>query len=111
MYEQKGCIAFIDAPENRSEKFSKRTFGIEIEGHEFQQPMHFDCANEKMELLNSLKPGDTIKVGFSIQCRSWQSPEGKMLRFTSLRAHVIEKLDVLQTGNQGNVPPFIEEQN
>ncbi|MGP8216910.1 MAG: DUF3127 domain-containing protein [Bacteroidia bacterium] len=88
MYEINGRITFMDAIEKRSETFAKRLIGVEVN----QQPMHFECINEKMVKLNDCAVGDTVRITFTIHCSTWVARDGKNVRFTSLRPLTIEKL-------------------
>jgi hypothetical protein len=108
MYKEKGIIAFIDEPEKIKETFSKRTFGIEVEGNQYQQPMHFDCVNSRIEQLKDVKVGDYVSVTFTIHCNSAIGGENKKLRYTSLRAGIIEKLPFAKI--EDAMAPFKQEE-
>lgn len=52
--------------------FNKREFVLTVEDGKFPQEIKFECVKEKVELLNGVKPGDRLKVGFDIRGREWK---------------------------------------
>lgn len=70
-----------------SEKFSKREFVVEIaDNPKYPQPVMFQLTGDRVTQLDDFRPGDKIKIDFSLRGRKWTSPKGEERYFNSLDA-------------------------
>jgi len=80
-----------------SEKFKKREFVIEKTetngGRDFTEQIKFQVVQDKCDLLDNHKVGDTVAVSFNVKGRSWTNAEGKVAYFNNLDAWRIVKPD------------------
>jgi hypothetical protein len=83
-----GRVAFIDEEEKRSETFTKCVFGIETEDG---KEIYFTAFNSRIEALKGLKAGQLVRIGYSINCRTFEKDD-KKTRYTSLLLITLEKL-------------------
>ncbi len=78
-----------------SDKFRKREFILEIKetgnnGFEFIEYIKFQLTQDRCMLIDSLTPGDELKVTFNLRGRKWEK-DGTVTYFTNLEAWKIEK--------------------
>ncbi|AQW91296.1 DUF3127 domain-containing protein [Elizabethkingia anophelis] len=59
---------------------------------QYPQPISIEFLSDKIDLLNSVKEGDKVKVGINIRGREWQSPDGNIAYFNSIAGWRIEKV-------------------
>ena len=87
-----GTIKEIFEVQTFANDFKKREFLLTTENDKYPQNIIFGCLKDKIELLESIKAGDTVKVHFDISCREWNEKY-----FVNLNAWKIE--------NQSNSTP------
>lgn len=81
---------------------------------QYPQPIAIEFVSDKIELLNNLKEGESVKVGINIRGREWTNPQGEVKYFNSITGWRLEKVngDTPQ-GNFTEKPqaenPFAEE--
>lgn len=83
-FEVEGVLHKIFETEKKSEKFQARDFVIEVPG-QYPQLIKFQLTQDRCEIIDRNKEGDTIKVFFDLRGREW---EGRF--FTNLNAWKIE---------------------
>ncbi|MDV3568170.1 hypothetical protein CMU71_14855 [Elizabethkingia anophelis] len=59
---------------------------------QYPQPILIEFLSDKIDLLNSIKEGDKVKVGINIRGREWQAPDGKVAYFNSITGWRVEKV-------------------
>ena len=74
-----------------SEKFSKRHFVVET-SDTYPQTIELQLKQDKCSLLDGINLGDELAVSINIEGRSWQSPQGEVKYFNTLRAWKIDRL-------------------
>lgn len=82
-----GTIKAIFEVQTFANDFKKKEFLLTTDSDKYPQDILFGCLKDRIELLNSLKAGDSVKVFFDIACREWN---GK--HFVNLNAWKIETL-------------------
>ncbi|WP_269524423.1 DUF3127 domain-containing protein [Coraliomargarita parva] len=70
-YELSGTVKEIFDEQTFASGFNKREFVVTNEADKFPQDIKFECLKDKVELVNKLKKGDSVKVSFDINGREW----------------------------------------
>ena len=103
MHTIKGTIKTIGKLEKVSAKFSKRTLVIEELKKDYPQLLAVEFTNDKIDMLNGFRDGDSVEVSINIMSKEWQ---GKY--FTNLKAWKITKGEEVSSTNQNpdrdNIP-------
>jgi hypothetical protein len=86
-HQQKGTIHKIFNTEQVTDKFKKRLFVLSIESGPYTEYAPFEFAQDRVDMLDNYKEGDSVTVHFDIKGREWK---GKF--FCNLRAWKIEKV-------------------
>lgn len=86
-----------------TDRFRKREFVIEYSesagSSEFVENIKFQLTQDRCDLIDSLQPGDEVKINFNIKGRRWEK-DGKVSYFNNLEAWKIES-----QGAPAEVPP------
>lgn len=99
MYELSGTVKDIFEEQTFGSGFNKREFVVTTDADKYPQDIKFECVKDKVELVNKLKKGDKVKVGFDLRGREWQ---GKY--FVNLNAWKIDYGAADQASDEP--PPF-----
>jgi len=70
-FDISGTIKEIFEVQTFANDFKKREFLLTTENEKYPQNIIFGCLKDKIELLESVKAGDTVTVHFDISCREW----------------------------------------
>lgn len=82
-----GMVHTIGSEQIVSEKFKKRELIIEAISGKYTQHILLQLTNDKCDLLNNLKIGDSVEVGVNIRGRLWNDPKTGLTRcFNTLEA-------------------------
>lgn len=81
-----GEIKMLNDTVQVSDKFKKREFVVVDKSSQYPQSILFQATQDKCDLLNNFKVGDTISVYFNIRGREWTNPQGEVKYFNSLDA-------------------------
>lgn len=87
--QHEGALIVLKDAEKISEKFTKREFVIE-DSSQYPQKVSFQLTQDKCDLLDVFKLGDSVKVNFNLRGRDWKSPQGEIRYFNTLEAWKIE---------------------
>ena len=90
MYEITGILKVKKETKQATETFKVREFILTDPSTQYPQHIAFQVTQERCSLLDNFREGDSIKLGFYIKGREWQSKEGEMRYFNSLEAWKIE---------------------
>ena len=91
-FEATGTVHAILETKQFSEKFSKREFIVTIaDNPKYPQLVSFEATKERIDQLNSISVGDTVKIAFNLRGREWKSPAGEVKYYTTLEAWRIDK--------------------
>jgi hypothetical protein len=92
-YTAEGKIYDILNIQNVNEKLRKREFVLEISDGQYPQLVKFELANEKCELIDKFKVGDSVSVRFALRGREWTNPKSEKVYIVNLSAFAIEPSD------------------
>lgn len=70
--------------------FKKRSLIIQTK-EEYPQDISVDFVQAKVDLLDSIKQGDTVTVMINIKGNKWTNPKGETKYFTSIQGWKINK--------------------
>lgn len=90
MSEVIGKIKAIDATQQVSASFKKRQLVVETDSN-FPQFIPIEFKQDKTDLLNSYKVGDSVKVSINLTGREWINPQGEKRYFLGCEGWRIEK--------------------
>jgi hypothetical protein len=100
--ELQGKIKMIDETKTfGSNGFRKREVVVTTE-EQYPQHIMVEFVQDKTDLLNSYKEGDTVKISINLRGREWTNPQGETKYFNSIQGWRIEKLE---TGAPEGMPP------
>ena len=92
-FEIKGKLLLIENEVQVGATFKKREFVIEVENErnaEWNDFIKFQLTQDKCDLLNTLKVGDSVDVSFNIRGRKWEK-DGKVNYFSNLECWKLYK--------------------
>ncbi|MDG2336116.1 MAG: DUF3127 domain-containing protein [Myxococcota bacterium] len=98
--------ALFDA-EQKTERFRKRDFVLELSDSRYPQHVIFQLTGDRCETLDAFSKGDEVKVEFSLRGREWTSPSGDVRFFNSLDVWQIERAG--DGASPDGEPPMPEE--
>ena len=85
-----GKIKLINPEQNVSTSFKKREFVVTTE-EQYPQHIQLEFTQDKCDLLNNYKVGDSVSVGINFRGREWVNPQGETKYFNTIQAWRIEK--------------------
>jgi len=88
--EVKGTIERIEATQTISEKFSKREFVVKT-NEQYPQSIMMEFTQDKCEILDKYKVGQSVKASINLRGRNWTNPSGVVKTFNTLQAWRIEE--------------------
>ena len=114
--ELNGTVKKIGETQTFASGFQKRELVL-VTDDQYPQPILIEFLQDKIDLLSSVKEGESVKVGINIRGREWTNPQGEVKYFNSITAWRLEKVcgDAPQgnfTGKQTEKPdgnPFLDE--
>ena len=89
--ELQGTIKTINETQTFASGFQKREMVI-LTQEQYPQPINIEFLQDKCDVLNTFKVGDSIKVGINIRGREWVSPQGETKYFNSIVGWKVDKL-------------------
>ena len=91
-----------ETKEYGSNGFRKREVVVTTE-EQYPQDLLIEFIQDKCDLLNSYKVGDSVKIDINLRGREWESPQKEIKYFNSVQGWRIEKL-VSDSGTDGLQP-------
>ena len=98
-----------------TDSFQKREFVVEYaENPQYPEFLKFELIQDKCSSIDSLQPGDKIKISFNLKGRKWTDKNGEVKYFNSMQAWKIDSLGGGSStsdeipGYVDNIPPHIE---
>ena len=85
-----------------SNGFRKREVVVTTE-EQYPQDLLVEFIQDKCDILNSYKVGESVKVDINLRGREWESPQGEIKYFNSIQGWRIEKLSSQEA--DANIPP------
>ncbi len=118
-YEMSGKVEKIMEVQAFNSGFTKREFVLLVDDR-FPQHVKFQFVKEKCALLDNVKPGDEVKVTFSVNGREWQDKyfvdlqafrlekisEGREVEVTAPDAFDVDDMPAPSAGSSGNPKAF-----
>ena len=102
--EVQGRIKVIGETQTFGEKgFRKRELVVTTD-EQYPQSIMIEFIQDKTDLLNNYKVGQSVKVSINLRGREWVNPQGETKYFNSIQGWRIENLQ--PEGAAENMPPM-----
>jgi hypothetical protein len=113
-YHATGRIHAIMDTEQKTERFRKRDFVIELaDNPRYPQYVLFQLTGDRCESIDGYSKGDEVTVEFRLGGREWTSPSGDVRYFTSLDVWSVARGEPGPIGDDppppDGPPPFDDE--
>jgi len=89
--EVTGKIKSLNVEQQVSASFKKRELVVTTD-EQYPQHILIEFTQDKTDLLNNYKEGQTVKVSINLRGREWINPQGEAKYFNSIQGWRIEKL-------------------
>ena len=74
-----------------TDRFSKREFVLELsDKSQYPQYVLFQLTGDRVAAIDGFKPGEQVRVDFSLRGREWTSKQGEVKYFNSLDVWTVE---------------------
>ena len=97
--ELQGTVKKVGETQTFASGFQKKEMVI-LTDEQYPQPIQIDFLSDKIDLLNNVSEGESVKVGINIRGREWTNPQWEVKYFNSISAWRLEKVNV--EAPQGN---------
>ena len=101
--ELQGTVKKVGETQTFASGFQKRELVLLTE-EQYPQPIQIDFLSDKIDLLNSVSEGESVKVAINIRGREWTNPQGEVKYFNSISAWRIEKVNGENTNTEAPRP-------
>ena len=101
--ELQGTIKKIGETQTFASGFQKRELVLLTE-EQYPQPIQIDFLSDKIDLLNNVSEGESVKIGINIRGKEWTNPQGEVKYFNSITGWRIEKVSSENTNTQAPQP-------
>jgi hypothetical protein len=102
--EVQGKVKMIGETQTFGEKgFRKRELVVTTD-EQYPQSIMIEFVQDKTDLLNNYKVGQSVKVSINLRGREWVNPQGETKYFNSIQGWRIENLQ--PEGVAENMPPM-----
>ena len=101
--ELQGTVKKIGETQTFASGFQKKELVLLTE-EQYPQPIQIDFLSDKIELLNNVSEGESVKVGINIRGREWTNPQGEVKYFNSISAWRLEKVGGENTNTEAPQP-------
>lgn len=121
--ELQGTVKKIGETQTFASGFQKRELVLLTE-EQYPQPIQIDFLSDKIDLLNNVSEGESVKVSINIRGKEWNNPQGEVKYFNSITGWRLEKVSGENTNTEAPQPntfqppapatstdPFKEEQD
>ena len=105
--ELQGTVKKIGETQTFASGFQKRELVLLTE-EQYPQPIQIDFLSDKIDLLNDVYEGESVKIGINIRGREWTNPQGEVKYFNSITGWRIEKVSSENTNTQAPQPNTFE---
>ncbi|MFA5557436.1 MAG: DUF3127 domain-containing protein [Flavobacteriaceae bacterium] len=101
-----GKVRMVDqVKEVGSNGFRKRDIIVTTE-EQYPQHISIQFVQDKVNLLDTFKPGDDVRVSINLRGREWVNPQGETVYFNTIQGWKIEKLVAETPTSSQEVPPI-----
>ena len=104
--ELQGTVKKIGETQTFASGFKKAEVVLET-NEQYKQYLSVDFSQDKIDLLNNVSVGDSVKIVINLNGRLWTNPQGEEKCFNSIVAWRLEK--VSGEAPQGNFTEKIKE--
>ena len=101
--ELQGTVKKIGETQTFASGFQKRELVLLTE-EQYPQPIQIDFLSDKIDLLNNVSEGESVKVGINIRGREWSNPQGEVKYFNSITGWRLEKVSGENTNTEAPQP-------
>lgn len=103
--EVTGKVRMVDSvKEVGSNGFRKRDIVVTTE-EQYPQHISIQFVQDKVNLLDTFKPGDDVRVSINLRGREWVNPQGETVYFNTIQGWKIEKLVAETPTASPEIPP------
>lgn len=89
--EVNGKVKMVGVEQAVSSSFKKRELVVSTE-EQYPQHILINFVQDKVDLLNGISIGDTVKVSINLRGREWVNPEGDVKYFNDIQGWKVEKV-------------------
>ena len=89
--ELQGTVKKIGETQTFASGFQKRELVL-LTDEQYPQPIQIDFLSDKIDLLNNVSEGESVKVCINIRGKEWTNPQGEVKYFNSITAWRLEKV-------------------
>ena len=89
--ELQGTIKKIGETQTFASGFQKAEVVLET-NEQYKQPILIEFLQDKIDLLQTVKEGESVKIGINIRGREWKNPQGEVRYFNSITGWRLEKV-------------------
>jgi len=89
--EVNGKVKMVGVEQAVSSSFKKRELVVSTE-EQYPQHILINFVQDKVDLLNGISIGDTVKVSINLRWREWVNPEGDVKYFNDIQGWKVEKV-------------------
>jgi len=97
MYTIKGKLKTVNDTVKVTDSFSKREIVILDDSSQYPQTIMLQLAQDKCDVVDAFKVGDSVEVFFNLRGREWTNPQGEVKVFNTLDAWKIQKVEGVAT--------------
>lgn len=101
--EVTGRIKIINPEQQVSASFKKREVVVTTD-EQYPQTIMIEFTQDKCDLLNNYRAGDSVKISINLRGREWVNPQGETKYFNSIQGWRIEKVQAESQPGM-NIPP------
>ena len=101
--ELNGTVKKIGETQTFASGFQKRELVLLTE-EQYPQPIQIDFLSDKIDLLNNVSEGESVKIGINIRGREWTNPQGEVKYFNSISGWRLEKVSGENTNTEAPQP-------
>ena len=101
--ELQGTVKKIGETQTFASGFQKRELVLLTE-EQYPQPIQIDFLSDKIDLLNNVSEGESVKVGINIRGKEWTNPQGEVKYFNSISGWRLEKVSGENTNTEATQP-------
>lgn len=91
--EVQGTITVIGTTQEFGAKGFKKRELVVTTDEQYPQPIMVEFVQDKCELLDKFKVGQSVKVGINLRGREWVNPQGETKYFNSIQGWRIDKVE------------------